>query len=81
MDLWYPGADRFDVTITTPGGTLGPYLSPTTNAAYDFQRPGDFYYYHPGSSLSQDGLGKYGRAGAVSAANPFTTGVVALSCK
>jgi hypothetical protein len=35
LDLWYPGADRFDVTLVTPGGTFGPYVSPATNAAAD----------------------------------------------
>ena len=50
MDLWYPGADRFDVTITTPGGTFGPYLSPATNADLDVQTPAGFGYYHLGSN-------------------------------
>ena len=50
LDLWYPGADRFNVTITTPGGTFGPYLAPT-NAGIDIQSPpGQFTYYHLGSS-------------------------------
>ena len=51
LDLWYPGADRFDVTITTPSGTFGPYLSPATNAASDFRGPGPFNYYHLGSNV------------------------------
>ena len=25
LDLWYRGADRFNVTIVTPSGTFGPY--------------------------------------------------------
>ena len=50
MDLWYAGADRFDITITTPSGTFGPYLSPATNDTSDYRSPGDFTYSHLGSN-------------------------------
>lgn len=50
LDLWYPGEDRFDVTLVTPGGTYGPYTSPTTNAAADSRtQTGNFTYYHNGA--------------------------------
>ena len=50
FDLWYSGADRFDVTITTPGGTFGPYLAPA-GTGLDIQTPpGQFSYYHFGTS-------------------------------
>ncbi len=51
LDLWYPGEDRFDVTITTPNGSFGPYLSPATNADLDVQTPTDFRYFHLGSNF------------------------------
>ena len=50
MDLWYPGADRFDVTITTPSGTFGPYLAPANNNL-DVQTLTDVGYYHLGSDF------------------------------
>ena len=50
MDLWYPGADRFDVTITTPSGTFGPYLAPANNNL-DVQTLADVGYYHLGSDF------------------------------
>lgn len=31
LDLWYPQSDRYDVTIQTPAGTFGPFVSPATN--------------------------------------------------
>lgn len=50
LDLWYPGADQFDVTITTPGGIFGPYPAPANNS-YDYQhQPDSFTLYHQGSS-------------------------------
>lgn len=50
FDLWYPGADRFDVSITTPSGTFGPYPSPATNTASSTLTTSDFVYDHLGSS-------------------------------
>lgn len=51
FDLWYPGTDRFDVTIQSPTTTYGPYPSPATNADYDVQSTSDFLYYQLGSSV------------------------------
>ncbi len=50
FDLWYPGADRFDVTIQTPTATYGPYLSPVTNADSATISNSEFVYYQLGSS-------------------------------
>ena len=50
FDLWYPGTDRFDVSIKTPTATYGPYLSPATNNDYDLVSNSDFLYYHLGST-------------------------------
>lgn len=51
LTLYYAGADRFDVTITTPGGTYGPYLAPA-NDNLDIQNAaGQFDYYHLGSNF------------------------------
>ena len=50
FDLWYGGNDRLDVSIQTPLGNFGPYISPATNAGADFQTTAAFNYYHKGSS-------------------------------
>lgn len=50
FDLWYPGADRFDVTIQTPTATYGPYTSPATNADFATTTNSEFLYYQLGSS-------------------------------
>ena len=50
FDLWYPGADRFDVTIQTPTATYGPYVSPATNADFATTSNSEFLYYQNGSS-------------------------------
>ena len=34
VDFWYSGADRFDVTVTTPSGSSARLLPPATNADY-----------------------------------------------
>lgn len=50
LDLWYPGEDRFDVTLVTPGGTFGPYVSPAANTGSDTKtQTGNFTYYHLGT--------------------------------
>ena len=49
LDLWYAGANRFGVSITSPGGTFGPYPAPA-NDSYNYQKqPGQFTLYHQGS--------------------------------
>jgi hypothetical protein len=67
------------------GSSAGPTYD--GRLGVDFAAPGDslFTTYNPTSywatfrfNVIQDGLGKYGRASAVSAAAPFATGVVAL---
>ncbi len=51
MYLYYFGADRFDVTITTPNGIFGPYPAPA-NDNLDIQNvAGEFDYYHLGSNF------------------------------
>jgi minor extracellular serine protease Vpr len=62
FDMWYPGLDqsnvnvnRLNITIQTPSGTFGPYLSPTTNDDSDFQQTSDFTYYHQGGNVNFSG--------------------------
>jgi minor extracellular serine protease Vpr len=50
FDLWYAGTDRFDVMISSPSTTRGPYVSPVTNDDSDAQTTSDFIYYQLGSS-------------------------------
>lgn len=50
FEMWYPGSDRYDVTITGPGGTFGPYAFPL-NANRDTQQTVDFTYYHNGTAV------------------------------
>jgi hypothetical protein len=50
LDLWYPGADRFDVTVQTPTTTYGPYVSPATNADFSTISNSELVYYQLGSS-------------------------------
>ena len=52
FDLWYSSNDRFDVTIQTPNGSFGPYLSPASNTDYDVQSESDFLYYQLGGSIN-----------------------------
>ena len=56
FDLWYPGEDRFDVTIETPSGTFGPYASPATNADSATVSNSTFVYYQNGSTRVFDGV-------------------------
>ena len=48
FDLWYSGSDRFDVRLTTPSGTFGPYAAPEADDGSDFVRTAVFDYYHFG---------------------------------
>ncbi len=52
FNLFYSAADRFDVTIQGPSGTVGPYPSPATNADADSHQTADALYYHYGNTLS-----------------------------
>ncbi len=56
FDLWYPGADRFDVTIQTPSGPFGPYFSPATNADFATVSNATLVYYQLGSTRVFDGV-------------------------
>ena len=49
--LYYVGADRFDVTVTAPGGSFGPYLAPPNNNLDIQNVGGQFDYYHLGSNF------------------------------
>jgi len=52
IDLWYPGADRFNVRIVTPtAGSFGPYISPAGNSNADTVSNAQFNYYHRGSAV------------------------------
>ena len=78
MDLWYPGADRFDVTITTPDGTFGPYLAPA-NDSYGYQdQPGQFTLYHQGSSYVSHGATNGKREILIDFSGPVGTYTVQL---
>lgn len=48
--LWYDAADRFDVEVTSPSGTGGPYVPPE-NGAQASAQGGGFSYYHNGSEV------------------------------
>ncbi|MDZ4701069.1 MAG: S8 family serine peptidase [Rhodothermales bacterium] len=50
FEMWYPGSDRYDVTIIGPGGTFGPYAYPV-NANRDTQQTVDFTYFHNGTAV------------------------------
>ena len=47
VDIWYGASDRFDVSITTPRGSFGPYKAPKTGKS-EYER--EFQYYHLSSS-------------------------------
>lgn len=46
FDLWYPGSDRFNVSIQTPGGTFGTFTAPAAANGSDFVANPQFNYYH-----------------------------------
>ena len=49
--LYYAGGDRFDVTVTTPGGSFGPYLAPANDNLDIRNVAGQFDYYHLGAAF------------------------------
>jgi uncharacterized protein (TIGR03437 family) len=55
LEVWYPDSDRYDVTIQTPAGSLGPYVSPATNNATDQQSAAGISYLHQGSAVTSYG--------------------------
>ena len=52
LEVWYPESDRYDVTLKTPGGSLGPYVSLATNNATNQQTPSGISYSHQGSAVT-----------------------------
>ena len=48
VQLWYAAADRFTVSMTTPGASYGPYAAPANNT-FDTKTSADFAYGHNGS--------------------------------
>lgn len=50
VDIWYPGADRFDVSIKTPKDNAGPFKAPKTGKS---EYGNWFQYYHLASSRNQ----------------------------
>ncbi|WP_395703583.1 S8 family serine peptidase [Aquabacterium sp.] len=48
LQLWYDAADRFTVSVTSPGGSFGPYAAPANNS-FDTKTTADFVYGHNGS--------------------------------
>ncbi|MBX3289115.1 MAG: S8 family serine peptidase [Acidobacteria bacterium] len=48
LDLWYPGDDRFTVSMNTPSGSFGPYAPPANNDRTTVTN-GTFYFYHNGT--------------------------------
>ena len=55
LDLWYPGDDRYDVTIQSPAGTFGPFTSPASNSGSDRQTPTGISYNHYGATANTFG--------------------------
>lgn len=50
FDLWYPGDDRFSVSLQTPNGNFGPYAAPANNTTSTVTNA-TFGYYHRGTSF------------------------------
>ncbi len=50
VDIWYPGTDRFDVSIKTPKDDAGPFKAPKTGKS---EYGNWFQYYHLASSRNQ----------------------------
>jgi minor extracellular serine protease Vpr len=56
LELWYAGADRFDVSVVSPSGTFGPYAAPV-NAGTVQQSTADFIFTQngPGGAATLNG--------------------------
>lgn len=52
--LWYPGSDRYDLSLVTPLGTFGPYSAPPSDGG-DNKNVGGANYYHVGESFNSNG--------------------------
>ena len=55
VQIWYPGSDRYTVTITTPSGSAGPYPPPAHNAS-DTRSTAEFSYGHNGGVYYSNGM-------------------------
>ncbi|MEQ1643835.1 MAG: S8 family serine peptidase, partial [Pyrinomonadaceae bacterium] len=51
FDLWYPGADRFSVSVQTPSGTTGTFAGPATNTTSTSNSANGVNIFHQGSSV------------------------------
>ena len=48
VQLWYRAGNRFNVSLTTPTASFGPYVAPADNA-FDLQTTPEFTYGHNGA--------------------------------
>lgn len=55
LEIWYPEADRYDVTVQTPLSTFGPYVSPATNNSFAQQTAKGITHAHQGSAVTSYG--------------------------
>ncbi len=51
FDLWYPGADRFSVSVQTPSGTTATFAGPSTNTTSTSNSANGVNIFHQGSSV------------------------------
>lgn len=51
LDLWYPGGDRFSVSVQTPTGTIGPFNGPATNTTSTLNSGNGVSVNHRGSNV------------------------------
>jgi minor extracellular serine protease Vpr len=51
LDLWYPGADRFSVSVQTPSGTTATFAGPATNTTSTSNAANGVTIFHQGSSV------------------------------
>lgn len=54
FDLWYAETDRFDVKVSTPTATFGPYLAPNDPSRSDTHTESGLLYYHLGRDVDFD---------------------------
>jgi uncharacterized protein (TIGR03437 family) len=55
FEAFYPEADRYDVSITTPAGTFGPYVSPGTNSQSLVRTENGYTHAHWGAAVTTFG--------------------------
>ena len=76
--LWYDAADRFDVAVTSPTGSGGPYFAPENGAQASAQGPG-FEFYHNGSEVDFFGAASATREILIDFSGPVGDYVVKLN--